>query len=148
MRNEKSKMKLYELRKLQSEFPKIKITSSRDSENAIRKFYTDDIAIFESFGVVMLNQANTTLGYAKISQGGITGTIVDVRILAKYAVDSLATSIILFHNHPSGTLKPSASDMHITRKVKDGLGLLYVRVLDHIIITEDSYYSFADNGKI
>ena len=96
------------------------------------------------FYVVMLNNANNTIGYTKISQGGITGTVVDVRLIAKHALECLATSVILIHNHPSGNSKPSSADKLITEKIKHGLALLDIRVLDHIILTENTYFSFAD----
>ena len=140
--------KLYELRKIQTEFPQIKIQSSKDSEKFIRDFYGDDLEIFESFFVLLLNRSNTTIGYAKISQGGITGTVVDIRLIAKYAVDSLASSVILAHNHPSGNIQPSAQDLSLTQKIGNGLKFLDIDVLDHVILTKDSYYSFADNGLI
>ena len=139
---------LYELRKNQTDFPKKKIVSSTSSSEFIRQFYSDDIEIYESFFLLLLNNQNQTLGYAKISQGGITGTVVDVRIVAKYVVDSLATGIILAHNHPSGNLKPSQQDIDITKKIKEAMKLFDVTVLDHIIITVDNFYSFADNGTI
>jgi len=138
----------YQLKKIQSDFPKEKITSSRAAYDFISRFYDDDIEIFESSFILMLNQANLTIGFAKISQGGITGTVVDVRIIAKYAVESLSTSIILAHNHPSGNLNPSESDRKLTMQVKNGLALLDVRLFDHLILTKESYYSFADEGNI
>ena len=98
---------LFELRKIQTNFPKEKITSSEKAYNFIKQFYSDDIEIFESSFILLLNNANQTVGYAKISQGGITGTVVDVRLIAKYAVESLCTGVILAHNHPSGKLNPS-----------------------------------------
>jgi DNA repair protein RadC len=137
---------LYELRKLQSEFPKKKILRSLDAYEFISQFYQDDIDIFESSFILMLNQANNTIGYAKISQGGITSTIIDVRLVAKYAVDSLATGVILAHNHPSGNLYPSQSDKEITEKVKKGLALLDIKLVEHIILTSNGYYSFVDQG--
>lgn len=140
--------KLYELKKNKTEFKNIKITNSQNSADFIRQFYSDDIGIFESFFILMLNRSNTTIGYAKISQGGTAGTVVDIKIVAKYAVDSLANSVILAHNHPSGTLTPSAQDLEITSKIKQGLSLLEIQVLDHIILTEENYYSFADEGRI
>lgn len=141
-------VKLYELKKIQSDFPAIKISSSDDSFEFIKQFYSDDIEIFESSFILLLNKANITIGYAKISQGGITGTVVDPRIVAKYAIESLATSVILAHNHPSGNLVPSKADLLITEKIKGGLSLLDITVLDHLILTSNSYYSFADEGKL
>ena len=96
----------------------------------------------------MLNQANDTIGYAKISQGGVSGTVVDAKIVAKYAVDSMATSVILAHNHPSGNLKPSDRDKQLTKKIKNGLELLDINVTDHIILSSDDFLSFANEGLI
>jgi DNA repair protein RadC len=140
-------VKLLELKKLQSNFPAKQITSSKESSDFIRQFYGDDIEIFESCFILLLNN-NTTIGYAKISQGGISSTIVDVRIVAKYAIDSLATGVILCHNHPSGSIAPSHQDINLTEKLLQGLRILDIRLLDHVILTKDSYYSFSDNGRI
>jgi len=137
---------LYELKKMQTEFPKKTLKSSDESADFIRNFYGDDLEIYESMFILMLNRKNDTIGYAKISQGGICGTVVDVRLIAKYAVDSLATSVILAHNHPSGNTNPSEQDKAITSKIKKALELLDITLLDHIILTVDNYYSFADNG--
>ena len=127
-------------------FERVKITSSKVAYDAIREFYHDDIALYESFFLLLLNNSNETIGFVKISQGGITGTVVDVRIVAKYCVEALATSCILAHNHPSGKLQPSDVDIAITKKIKAGLAILDVQVLDHIILTKHSYYSFGDAG--
>ena len=140
------KIKLYELKKLQSDFPAVSIQSSQDAANFIRKFYTDDIEIFESVFILLMNRARKTIGYAKISQGGLTGTVVDLRLVAKYAVESLATQVILAHNHPSGNLKPSEQDVDITRKAKQGLALLDITVDDHIILTKDGHLSLLEEG--
>jgi DNA repair protein RadC len=136
---------LFELKKVQTEFPSVKISSSEDSEKFIRQFYGDDLEIFESFFILLLNRANKTVGYAKISQGGITGTVVDVKLIAKYCVESLASSVILAHNHPSGNLTPSDADKKMTERTVKALELLDVKVLDHIILTQDESFSFADN---
>ena len=142
------KTALYSLKKNITEFEQIKITNSKDSADFIRKFYSDDLEIFESFFLLLLNRNNNTIGYAKISQGGITGTVVDVKIVAKYVVDSLASAVVLCHNHPSGNIKPSNADKDITDKIKKVLTLMDTTVLDHIILTADSYFSFADEGLI
>jgi DNA repair protein RadC len=139
---------LFELKKIQTEFPSVKIASSEDSEKFIRQFYGDDLEIFESFFILLLNRANKTVGYAKISQGGITGTVVDVKLIAKYCVESLASSVILAHNHPSGNLSPSDADKRITERTAKALELLEIQVLDHIILTQDGSFSFADSGLI
>lgn len=140
------KATIYSLKKTESEFEKVKISSSYDSVKYLRQFYLDDICIYESFFLMMLNRANQVIGYVKISQGGITGTVVDPILVAKYAIDSLAKCVILCHNHPSGNLNPSDADINLTAKIKQGLKLFDITVLDHIIITENSYYSFADEG--
>jgi len=131
------------------EAEQLQVRGSVYADEYARKVYAwnnDDITIYESFYILLLNNSNKTVGYAKISQGGLTGTLVDVRLVAKYALESLATSIILVHNHPSGTLKPSESDKSLTEKVKKGLKNLDITVLDHLILTEKSYFSFADEG--
>jgi DNA repair protein RadC len=142
------KAKKFDLKATDSEFNKVKITSSETAEKYIRQFYGDDLEIFESFFILLLNRANETIGYAKISQGGIVGTVVDKKILLKYVVESLASGVILAHNHPSGNTNPSENDLKITREIKELCNLIDSPVLDHIILTADSYYSFADNGKL
>ena len=139
---------LYELKKVQTNFPKEKITSSDKASEFIKQFYNEDIEIFESSFILLLNNANNTIGYAKISQGGITDTVVDVRLIAKYAVESLCAGVILAHNHPSGNLKPSQADINITEKTKTALSLLDIDLLDHLILTSDSFYSLSDNGHM
>lgn len=136
------------LKRKQTKFPRVKITSSHQAEEVIRNFYGDDITIFESFFLLLLDQSHTTTGYVKISQGGITGTVVDVRIIAKYAVEGLATAVVIAHNHPAGTLRPSDTDIHITKKIQAALALFDIRILDHIILTETSFYSFSDEGLL
>jgi DNA repair protein RadC len=148
MKTYKTNISLYTLRKIQTEFPKVKVDSSATAAKFIKQFYSDDIEIFESFFVLLLNSANITTGYAKISQGGIAGTVVDTRLIAKYAVDALAPSVIIAHNHPSGNTRPSHADREITKKIIAGLGLLDIKVLDHLILTEESFLSFADEGLL
>ena len=125
-----------------------KITCSKDSYTFIKQFYHDDIAIYESFFIVLLNRANNTTGYVKISQGGTAGTVVDLKIIAKYAIDSLSAGVILAHNHPSGNINPSSQDKGVTNQIKSGLKLFDINVVDHIILTEDKYFSFADEGEL
>jgi DNA repair protein RadC len=139
---------LYTIKKNESTFENIVIKSSDDSHRFIKQFYGDDLEVYESFFILLLNRKNATTGYAKISQGGIAGTLVDVKIVAKYAVDSLASAVVLAHNHPSGNLNPSGADIELTKKIKSALSLLDIVVLDHIILTKDSYYSFADEGMM
>jgi DNA repair protein RadC len=140
--------KQFEIRKIQTNFPNVKITGSDTAADFIRQFYGDDIEVFESSFILLLNNAHKTIGFAKISQGGITGTVIDVRLVAKYAVEAMATAVILAHNHPSGNLKYSQSDLAITEKVKNGLNILDINLIDHLILTAEGHYSFADNAKI
>ena len=100
----------------------------------------------EEFWIIYMNNANKIQLKIQMSKGGITGTIVDTRLIFKKAIELAATGIILCHNHPSGTLKPSISDITLTKKVKNGGDVLDIKVLDHLIITEKQYYSFADEG--
>lgn len=102
----------------------------------------------EEFWILYLNNSNTILQQTQLSKGGITGTLVDVRLAFKTAIEVGATSIILAHNHPSGTLQPSAADKQITEKMKLAGQSLDIKVLDHLIITENAYFSFADEGLI
>jgi DNA repair protein RadC len=143
-------IKQYTIKRVEGpEIEAIKITSSQDAYNVISKFWQDDIEIYESFFVLLLNRANVTIGWAKISQGGVTGTIADPKIILKYAVDCLASSVILAHNHPSGNLTPSNQDDDITNKIKSGLKWIDCNLLDHLILTPNgSYYSYLDEGKI
>lgn len=102
----------------------------------------------EEFWVLFLNRSNKIIDRMKLSQGGISGTVTDVRIVMKKAVECLASGIIVCHNHPSGNLNPSESDTRITQKIKEAGNLLDVQLLDHLIISEKDYYSFADNGLL
>ena len=104
--------------------------------------------MYESFFVLLLNNANETVGFAKISQGGISGTYVDPIIIVKYVVDTMSKSVIVAHNHPSGNLKASEPDKKVTKRLKDILTLLDVTLLDHIILAESTYLSFADEGLL
>lgn len=99
--------------------------------------------------ILLLNRANNTIGYAKISQGGVAGTVVDPKIIAKYAVEALASGVIICHNHPSGNLKPSLTDDDLTNRIKQGMKFLDIPLLDHLIINDmGGYYSYADEGRL
>jgi len=102
----------------------------------------------EEFWLLMLNRANRVLGKYKVSQGGLSGTVIDTRIILKKALDNLASSIIVCHNHPSGNKKPSDADLKITEKLKKAAEMLEIKLLDHVIIADKSYFSFADEGLI
>ena len=102
----------------------------------------------EEFWLLMLNRANRVLGRYKVSQGGLSGTVIDTRIILKKALDNLASSIIVCHNHPSGNNQPSDADVKITEKLKKAAEMLEIKLLDHVIIADKSYFSFADEGLI
>jgi len=102
----------------------------------------------EEFWLLMLNRANRVLGRYKVSQGGLSGTVIDTRIILKKALDNLASSIIVCHNHPSGNKQPSDADLKITEKLKKAAEILEIKLLDHVIIADKSYFSFADEGLI
>jgi len=129
-------------------FQKKKIGNSKDCEEYSRQFYFDDIEIYESFFILLLNRQNNTIAYSKISQGGVAGTVVDIKIIMKYAVDCLACGVVLVHNHPSGNLRPSTQDIEITEKIRGALKLLDMTLIDHLILTKNEYYSFADEGTL
>jgi DNA repair protein RadC len=103
---------------------------------------------YEVFAVIFLNQSNKINHFEIISKGGITGTVADPRIILKMALEQNATSIILSHNHPSGNLKPSGADIAITNKIKEAAKYLDIAVRDHIIVSEEGYYSFAEHGEM
>ena len=102
----------------------------------------------EEFWLLMLNRANRVLGRFKVSQGGLSGTVIDTRIILKKALDNLASSIVVCHNHPSGNNQPSDADVKITEKLKKAAEMLEIKLLDHVIIADKSYFSFADEGLI
>jgi DNA repair protein RadC len=119
-----------------------KIGSSQDVYHLLQPILGD--LEHEEFWILFLNNSNKVLHKSQLSKGGITGTLVDVRLVMKQTIELGAVAIILAHNHPSGTLRPSAADKQITQKIKTASETLDVKVLDHLIITQKSYYSFAD----
>ncbi len=123
-----------------------KIASSQDAYQVLRTTLSD--LHYESFWIILLNRANKVLKKCMISEGGVTGTVVDPRRIFKIAVDHHACSIILGHNHPSGNPLPSESDINLSRKLKEAGRLLDIEVLDHIIVGEEKFYSFRDEGII
>ena len=128
---------------------KTKITNSSDSYSLLKgMFDADTLEYCESSVAIYLNRANNTIGWQKISQGGITGTIIDVRVVLATALKCGATNIIISHNHPSGQLKSSEQDDTLTKKLSDACKIMEIRLLDHVIITSEGYYSYSDEGKI
>lgn len=126
-----------------------KIYSSEDAYRYLLPTYKEGTICYkEYFKVLFLNQSSQVLGYTLISEGGITETCADVRVILQAALLTNSVTIILAHNHPSGSMKPSRQDMEITKQVKDAAQLMRIKVLDHIILTDTGYYSFADEGQL
>lgn len=139
-------LELGKRRKMQDISQQEKITSSRDVFEMFQPILMD--LPFEEFWVLYLNRSNKILEKRRISQGGITGTVIDPRIIFKAGVELRASGIILCHNHPSGNLRPSDQDIAITRKLREGGEVLDISVLDHLIVTEAGYFSMSDEGII
>lgn len=138
---------IYRTKVKASDRPQIK--SSNDAYRlALSAWNPDKIELFEQFKVLLLNNANRALGIYEVSSGGITGTVVDVRLIFSAALKANATALIMIHNHPSGQLKASEADKQITRKVKEAGKILDISLLDSLIITPETYYSFADDGAL
>lgn len=133
-------------RKAQDVEEKPKISSSKDAFDLIQGDLMD--LPHEEFWVLLLNRMNQVVKKKRISEGGVTGTVADPKIIYKLALEDLATGVIVAHNHPSGNLKPSQSDIDLTRKLKEAGKFLEVQLLDHLIIANRNYFSFADEGLI
>jgi len=124
---------------------RFKINCSRDAYDVIQQFWPAFDTV-EYFYVIFMNRSNHVLGFHQISKGGITGTIVDVHIIVAIALKTLSKGIICVHNHPSGNLTPSDADVSLTRKLKDACNLVDIKMLDHLIVTSETYLSMADEG--
>jgi len=120
---------------------KVKITFSEDAYNLVRAEMED--LNYEVFKVILLNRSHTVIKVVEMSRGGVAGTVVDAKLIFKTALDHLASSIILVHNHPSGNLAPSDADKQLTRQITDAGDLLNVKVLDHLIVSYKGFYSFS-----
>ena len=125
---------------------KAKVSSSNDVAGYLQTLLRD--YKHEVFAVLFLNSSNKVNHFQIISEGGITATVADPRIILKKALEEDAVSIILCHNHPSGSLKPSKADQQLTQKIKEAASYFDIRVLDHLIVSDDGYYSFADAGML
>lgn len=139
-------MELGKRRKLSEIIVQPQITSSEDVYQILHPILAD--LKHEEVWVLLLNRANKVLKKIQVSKGGVSGTVVDIRMIMKEAIDSLASAIILSHNHPSGNSNPSGDDDNITRKLKEAGQLMDIKLLDHIIICDHSYYSYIDNGRL
>ncbi|MCB9326414.1 MAG: JAB domain-containing protein [Lewinellaceae bacterium] len=124
------------------------IRQSRDAYDIFLNNWSDQLEFIEEFNILLLNRTGRVIGIYYVSKGGHSGTVVDAKVVFSAALKSRAASIIAAHNHPSGGSKPSASDIALTKKLKKAGEYLDIAVLDHLIITPFTYYSFADEGMI
>jgi DNA repair protein RadC len=138
---------IYKSKVKASERPQI--TSSKDAYKVLMQLWDENkIEFLEQFKVLFLNKANKVLGAYEVSTGGISGTVADPRVIFVAALKANACAIIISHNHPSGNLKPSRQDEELTQKIKQAGQLLDIKLLDHVIITNEQYFSFADEGLV
>ena len=127
----------------------VKVTTSKETYRLLLdKWNLDTIDLFEEFKLVVLNRAGRVKGIFTVGTGGYTSVIADIRLVLLVAIKELATSIIIVHNHPSGCLVPSKADEALTQKLKMAVSYFDIKLLDHIIVTSEEYYSMADNGMI
>lgn len=125
------------------------IRTSKDCEEVFRNYWDEGkLELVEEFKVLFLNRSNRVLQLMSVSSGGITGTVADPRIILAAALRLASCSLVLCHNHPSGSLKPSRADEELTNKIKYAAGFHDIKVLDHVILTSEGYYSFADEGLL
>ncbi len=128
---------------------RLKVGSSREVYSLLfNNWDLDKIELQEQFKILLLNRANKVLGIYEVSTGGMSGTVADPKLIFATVLKGCASSIILAHNHPSGNLKPSNADLQLTQKIKEGGKLLDIEIFDHIILTSEGYYSFADEGQL
>lgn len=129
--------------------PRTIIKSSKQTFDFIINCWNKNtIEAFESVKLILMDRANAVLGIYNLSNGGLDSSVIDVKIIYSIALKCLASSIIIVHNHPSGNIIPSNADLLITRKIKDGCKILSINFLDHLIISNSNFYSFADSGEI
>ncbi|REC46134.1 RadC family protein [Chryseobacterium pennipullorum] len=134
-------------RRLGQEIPEKSTIGNSNDAYQILKNHLEDLRT-EEFWAIFLNNSNKVVHISKLTQGGISQSIVDVRVLFKTALDHFSTGIIIAHNHPSGSIKPSREDLNITQKIKEAGKTLSIQLLDHIIITQNAYCSFSDEGLL
>ncbi|WP_430613145.1 JAB domain-containing protein [Flavobacterium sp. JP2137] len=138
---------IYKSKVKASQRPQIS-SSDKAYQIALKAWDNNKIELLEQFKVLILSNSNKVLGVLEVSSGGITATVVDIRIIFSALLKAHATAFILLHNHPSGNLTPSEADKQITRKIKEASKILDISLLDHLIITSEGYYSFADQGAL
>ena len=137
-------LELGKRRHQQAGLARSKISSSQDVADIFQPMLCD--LLVEEFWILMLNRANLLIGPKKISEGGMTGTVADSKVIFRNALERSAVSIILCHNHPSGNLRPSEADLKLTKRLKEAGESIEIAVLDHLIVTQTGYFSFADEG--
>ncbi len=138
---------IYKSKVKASERPQI--VSSKDAYNILMELWDENkVEFVEQFKVLFLNRANKVIGAYDVSSGGITGTVADPKIIFVAALKANCTGIVISHNHPSGNLKPSRQDEELTQKIKQAGQLLDITLLDHLIVTLEGYFSFADEGLV
>jgi DNA repair protein RadC len=126
---------------------RIKITKSEDVFDIAKRYWNiDTIELKEEAKVLLLNRANIVIGIYNLSTGGVTACIIDIKLILSVALKSVASSIIMIHNHPSGNLKPSKADIEISKKLKEAASILDLVLLDHLIISKEDFYSLSDNA--
>jgi DNA repair protein RadC len=123
-----------------------KISNSKDATDFLREVWSDRIQYVEEVYVLLLSRSNKIIGFVKISEGGTSGTVVDPKLIFQAALKTNASAIMLSHNHPSGNLKPSDTDIALTKQIIAAGKAIEIPVLDHIILTHEGYFSFADEG--
>lgn len=128
---------------------KVTITSPEKMVEVMRSIFNADTIMWtEEVIMVCLNRANDVVGYYRVSSGGFSGTVLDPRVVMTIALNNASSSIILAHNHPSGNLKPSEGDRAVTEKIKNACEFFDMKLLDHLIITDESYFAFSENGLL
>jgi DNA repair protein RadC len=149
MKTYKSNLPQITLKLKKGEELNCKITHSSDAADLFRKIWEEDtLTVYETMICIFLNRQNNTIGWLKVSQGGISNTVCDNRLILATALSSLASGIIMCHNHPSRNLKPSEGDISTIKKLSAACKLMDMQVLDSIILTEEDYFSMADDGLI
>lgn len=126
--------------------PKTKIKSSYDAYEVFRQVLSNPVQ--EEAWMLCLDRSNSIVAQRFISRGGVSATIMDIRLICRFALETSSSGVVIAHNHPSGQLQPSASDIQVTQKICTALGYIDIKLLDHLILTEDKYLSFADKGLI
>jgi DNA repair protein RadC len=127
---------------------RVKVTKSKHAETYFREVWSNKMEYIEEIYLMLLNRSNEVLGFTKVSMGGVNSAIVDPKVIFQTALKANASAIIIAHNHCSGSLKPSEQDLRVSNKIREGAGLLDINLLDHIILSSESYFSFADDGLL